>query len=48
MAGAALLAITLIPVLMGGLIRGQIPSEDSMPINRFLTRIYRSALDWVL
>lgn len=48
MAGAALLSITLIPVLMGWLIRGRIPSEDSNPINRFLTGIYRPALDWVL
>ena len=48
MAGAALLSITLIPVLMGWLIRGKIPSEESNPINRFLTRIYRPALDWVL
>ncbi len=48
MAGAALLSITLIPVLMGWLIRGKIPAEDSNPINRFLTCIYRPALDWVL
>ena len=48
MAGAALLSITLIPVLMGWLIRGKIPAEDANPINRFLTRIYRPALDWVL
>ena len=48
MAGAALLSITLIPVLMGWLIRGKIPEEGSNPINRFLTRIYRPALDWVL
>jgi Cu(I)/Ag(I) efflux system membrane protein CusA/SilA len=48
MAGAALLSITLIPVLMGWLIRGRIPSEDANPINRWLTRIYRPALDWVL
>ena len=48
MAGAALLSITLIPVLMGWLIRGKIPVEQSNPINRWLTRIYRPALDWVL
>lgn len=48
MAAAALLSITLVPVLMGWLIRGKIPAEDSNPINRFLTRIYRPALDWVL
>ena len=48
MAAAALLSITLVPALMGWLIRGRIPAEDSNPINRFLTRIYRPALDWVL
>ena len=48
MAAAALLSITLVPVLMGWLIRGKIPAEDANPINRFLTRIYRPALDWVL
>ena len=48
MGAAAILSITLIPVLMGFLIRGRIPSEDSNPINRWLTRIYRPALDWVL
>ena len=48
MAGAALLSITLVPVLMGWLIRGRIPAEDSNPVNRWLTRLYRPALDWVL
>ena len=48
MAAAAILSVTLIPVLMGFLIRGRIPSEDSNPINRWLTHIYRPALDWVL
>ena len=48
MAAAAILSITLVPVLMGWLIRGKIPAEDSNPINRWLTYIYRPALDWVL
>lgn len=48
MAAAALLSISLIPVLMGLLIRGRIPSEEANPINRWLTRIYRPAIDWVL
>ena len=48
MAAAALLSITLIPVLMGLLIRGRIPSEEANPISRWLTRIYRPAIDWVL
>jgi len=48
MAGAALLSITLIPVLMGLLIRGKIPNENANPINRWLTRIYQPAIDWVI
>ncbi|MFX5393159.1 efflux RND transporter permease subunit, partial [Acinetobacter baumannii] len=38
MAAAAFLSITLIPVLMGLLIRGKIPSEEANPINRWLAR----------
>lgn len=45
LAAAAGLAITLIPVLMGYLIRGRIPSEASNPINRVLIRLYRPLLD---
>ena len=48
MAGAAILSVTLAPVLMGYLIRGRIPAEDANPINRVLTRVYRPALDWVM
>ncbi|CAN5369690.1 CusA/CzcA family heavy metal efflux RND transporter [soil metagenome] len=48
MAAAAMLSITLVPVLMGYLIRGRIPAEQSNPINRVLTRLYRRPLDWVL
>ncbi len=48
MAAAAILSITLVPVLMGYLIRGRIPAEQSNPINRWLTHIYRRPLDWVL
>ena len=48
MAGAALLSVTLIPVLMGWLIRGRIPAENANPINRWLTSLYRPALDWTL
>ncbi len=35
MAGAALLAIVAIPILMGFWIRGRIPAENSNPLNRF-------------
>jgi Cu(I)/Ag(I) efflux system membrane protein CusA/SilA len=48
MAVAAGLAVTLIPVLMGYLIRGRIPEEKKNPLNRFLIAIYRPALKTVL
>ena len=48
MAAAAGLSVTLVPVLMGYLIRGRIPHEASNPINRFLMAVYRPALEAVL
>jgi Cu(I)/Ag(I) efflux system membrane protein CusA/SilA len=48
MAAAAGLAVTLIPVLMGYLIRGRIPEEQKNPLNRFLIALYRPLLDIVL
>mgnify|MGYP003583675288 CR=1 FL=1 len=48
MAAAAGLAITLIPVLMGYLIRGHIRSEKDNPLNRALIALYRPILDAVL
>jgi Cu(I)/Ag(I) efflux system membrane protein CusA/SilA len=48
MAAAAGLAVTLIPVLMGYLIRGRIPTEQSNPINRGLLHIYEPVLRRVL
>ena len=48
MAAAAGLAVTLIPVLMGYLIRGRIPAEHSNPLNRWLIAMYRPLLEKVL
>jgi Cu(I)/Ag(I) efflux system membrane protein CusA/SilA len=48
MAGAALLSVTLIPVLMGYWIRGRIPDETKNPLNRVLINTYRPLLDAVL
>lgn len=48
MAGAALLAIVVIPILMGYWIRGKIPPESSNPLNRFLIRVYHPLLLKVL
>jgi len=48
MAAAAGLSITLVPVLMGYLVRGTIRSEQRNPLNRFLIAIYRPLLALVL
>jgi Cu(I)/Ag(I) efflux system membrane protein CusA/SilA len=48
MAASAALAVTLVPVLMGYLIRGKIPDEQKNPLNRFLIAIYRPLLNRVL
>jgi copper/silver efflux system protein len=48
MAVAAGLAVTLIPVLMGYLIRGRIPPEQKNPLNRLLIAWYRPLLERVL
>jgi len=48
MAGAALLSITIVPVLMGYLIRGKIISEHVNPLNRFLLFLYRPFINAVL
>src|SRR5207245_5622945 len=48
MAAAAGLAVTLIPVLMGYLIRGRIPAEGKNPLNRGLIALYRPLLGRVL
>jgi Cu(I)/Ag(I) efflux system membrane protein CusA/SilA len=48
MAAAAGLAVTLIPVLMGYLIRGRIPDERRNPLSRGLIAAYRPLLAGVL
>ena len=48
MGAAALLSITLAPVLMGFFIRGKIPSEEKNPVNRFLLWLYHPAIDFVI
>ena len=48
MAAAALLAITIVPVLMSFFVKGKIRPESHNPISRFLIRIYRPVIDRVL
>jgi Cu(I)/Ag(I) efflux system membrane protein CusA/SilA len=48
MAGAALLSVTLVPVLMMIFIRGKIMPEAKNPVNRFLIWCYRPIIVWVM
>jgi Cu(I)/Ag(I) efflux system membrane protein CusA/SilA len=48
MAGAALLSVTLVPVLMSLFVRGKILPERRNPINRFLIWIYRPVIAAVM
>jgi Cu(I)/Ag(I) efflux system membrane protein CusA/SilA len=48
MLGASLLAITVVPVLMGYLVRGKIRPEERNPVNRFLIWVYHPIIKLVL
>lgn len=48
MAAAAILAITLVPVLMGYFIRGKVLPEHKNPLNRLLTAIYLPVIRMIL
>ena len=48
MAAAALLSITLAPILMGYFIRGKILPEEKNPLNRFLIWVYNPVIDFVI
>ena len=45
MAGAACLSITIVPVLIGFFVRGNITPEKNNPINRFLIAVYKPFLN---
>jgi copper/silver efflux system protein len=48
MATGAILAITIVPVLMGYFIRGKMRKEEDNPVTRFLMNIYHPIVDFVL
>src|SRR6185503_14115758 len=48
MAAASLLSITLVPVMMGLVIRRGVKPEAANPINRLLVRLYRPVIAGVL
>ncbi|MFC1858824.1 efflux RND transporter permease subunit [Thermodesulfobacteriota bacterium] len=48
MLGASFLAITIVPVLMGYMVRGKIRPEQKNPANRFLIWVYRPVIKVVV
>ncbi len=48
MVGSALLAVTIVPVLMGYMVRGRIRPERENPVNRFLIWVYHPIIKLVL
>jgi len=48
MVGSALIAITLVPVLMYYLMRGKMPPESANPVSSFFIRLYSPVIRWVL
>ncbi|MBI5696503.1 MAG: efflux RND transporter permease subunit [Nitrospirae bacterium] len=48
MAGSAILAITLVPVLMYAFMRGNMPLEEKNPVSRFFIMLYSPVIRFVL
>ncbi len=48
MAGAAVLAVTIVPVLIGYLVRGKLRKEEDNPITKVLIKIYHPVVDFVM
>ena len=48
LAGSAVIAITLVPVLMYYLMCGKMPPESANPVSMFFIRLYSPVIRWVL
>lgn len=48
LAGSAIIAITLVPMLMTMLTRGKLRAENKNPITRILNNLYAPVIHWVL
>ncbi len=48
MMGSAIIAITLVPVLMFFFMRGKMPPESSNPVSTFFINLYSPVIRWVL
>ena len=48
MAAAAILTITIVPVLLGYFVRGRMRREEDNPITKFLARLYHPVVDFAM
>jgi len=48
MVGSAIIAITLVPVLMYFFMRGKMPPEQNNPVSRFFIMLYSPVIRWAL
>lgn len=48
MAGAAILAVTIVPILIGYFVRGKIRKEEDNPLTKILVKIYYPVVDFVM
>jgi Cu/Ag efflux pump CusA len=48
MAAAAILAVTIVPVLIGFFVRGKIRGEEDNPITKILIKIYHPVVNFVI
>jgi len=48
MGAAAILAVTIVPILLGYLVRGKMKKEEDNPITKFLSKIYHPVVNFVI
>lgn len=48
MAGAAILSVTIVPILLGYFVRGRIRKEEENPLTKRLIKIYHPIVDFVI
>ncbi len=48
MAGAAILAVTIVPILLGYFVKGRMRKEEENPLTKILIKIYHPVVDFVM
>lgn len=48
MGAAAILAVTIVPILLGYFVRGKMKKEENNPITKFLSKIYHPVVNFVI